>query len=1604
VSDEVLITRLAKLLREQPPRSAAGVEVRQLESLLRLYFRHVSPEDLQEMEPIDLLGGLVAHWYLMREREPAQFNTRVYNPDQEAHGWRCADTVVEIVGRDMPFLVDSVTWALNRRGLAIHLTLHPVLAVERDGRGQVTALHDPGEAPADATAEAVMRLHVDRQPEEALADLERAVRDVLDDVATATGDWQEMRQRCSDIARRVGDASPDLDAAAREELRAFVAWMHDDHFLFLATCRLSGVDDAGGELRVEPGSGLGLLAGGEHAAERAERWIAGLGVDIAEAADEVMVTKANARSTVHRPAYMDLVAVKERDAAGRVIALQCLIGLFSSGAYHTPPRQIPLLRQKVAAVFGGAQVSPRSHSGRVVANILDTFPRDTLFQITTAELLQTTLGILRLQERQRTRLFIVCDPFRRFYSCLVYLPRDRYNRDVRLAMQEILVEALGGSDVIFETHFSESILARVYFVIVVEPGRAVDYDAGQLERRIIDVATSWHDGLRAALYEQVDEALATRYLQDYARAFPSGYRDDWHPRIAVNDILRIEQALSTKRLGVHLYHPIADGADELHVRLYAPAAPIPLSRIIPVLEHMGLSVHGERPYRIRHPSGEMWIHDFLTHRPPGAQDGGRDLDGRFTETLLRVWDGLIDDDGFNGLVLLAGLTWKQALLLRAYSRYQHQIRVQYTQDYMVSVLNRHPVIVGLLCELFARLFDPDGARDAHAVEAIGARFEALLNDVVSLDEDAILRRYRNLIEATLRTNYFQRDARGEDKVHLSFKLDPRRVEGMPRPLPMYEIFVFAKRMEGVHLRGGPVARGGLRWSDRMEDYRTEILGLMKAQMVKNTVIVPVGSKGGFVVKDVADGDSRDLRQEKGIAAYQTLLRGMLDLTDNRDGDRVVPPPRVVRRDADDPYLVVAADKGTATFSDIANRVSAEYGFWLGDAFASGGSAGYDHKAMGITARGAWESVKRHFRELGTDIQREPFTVAGIGDMSGDVFGNGMLLSRRIRLLAAFNHRHIFIDPDPDPEVSFRERERLFALPRSAWSDYDTGLISRGGGVYSRTAKWIDLEPEARQLLGLNMRRVTPNALIRAILRAPVDLLWNGGIGTYVKCSQETHAQAYDKANDDVRVDADELRCRVVGEGGNLGFTQRARVEFALHGGLVYTDAIDNSAGVDCSDHEVNIKILLDRVVADGDMTLKQRNQLLVDMTEDVAALVLRDNYAQTQAISMVASDSAERLSEHARFIDLLEQRGVIDRELEGLPGKKALHARIARQQGLTRPEIAVLHAYSKMTYFEAVTQSDIPDSDFVVDRLVDYFPAALRDRFAERIRQHRLRREIVATVVAGVIPDRVGPGIGFRVREETGTDIANVARAYLVASAIFSIENLCGRIERLDNQVAAAVQVDMLASVARFVERVVTALVQLHDGPLDMQATSARFRDGVCGLWADLPETLADDDRRRFDERDAGLRAAGVPAELARDLAGLPPMAAALDVVAVAERAGVEARAASWVYSALNPALHLDWVGERVQALGVQTHWHLLARTRLQSALLRHRRDLAERVLQQGDASSPPAEMLAQWQQRHEQALKKHDQAMAEFKAGNVHDFAIMSLAVGQVGDLVAAS
>ncbi|TMH63040.1 MAG: NAD-glutamate dehydrogenase, partial [Betaproteobacteria bacterium] len=1344
-------------------------------------------EDLLERQPADLYGAALSHWNFARKRESGRARVRVFNPSIEEHGWQSTHTIVEIVNDDMPFLVDSVAMEVNRHGLTLHLVNHPIVAVERAADGALSGLAADGSK--TRRLESFIHVEVDRTTDTAAMEaLAIDITRVLDDVRAAVDDWQSMQTKARTIAANVATTPPPLPGDEIAEGVAFINWLADNHFTFLGyRCHDLVTVEGQDALQTVPGSSLGILR--ETRSKDVGTRFAALPPEVrayARRPELLIITKSTSRSTVHRPGFLDYIAIKRFNTKGEVCGEDRFLGLFTSAAYSAKPADIPLLRHKTSNVIRRAHLPPGGHAEKALINILDTYPRDELFQTSEEELLRIATGILHLGDRQRFRLFVRHDPFERFVTCLIYAPRENYTTELRQKWQELLMQAFNGTSSDFNVHLSESPLAQVMMTVRTTPGHIPDYDVRGLEALLVASARRWEDDLKDALIEALGEARGNTLFRAFGAAFPAGYREDFAARAAVHDIEMMDRLADAQPLGMSLYRPLEAPPGVMRFKLFHLGGPVPLSYSLPMLEHMGLEVIDERPHRIA-PEGRqpIWMHDLGMLAPNVDTEVEIDaLHGVFEDAFGRVFRGEVENDDFNRLVVRARLPAAEIVILRAYAKYLRQIGFALSQSFIEATLSAHADIAAMLIDLFKLRFDPDagagmGAKAAEQMRAI----EGALERVDNLSEDRVLRQYLALILATLRTNFWTDHA----KDFLSFKFDPAKVPGLPEPKPMFEIFVYSTRFEGVHLRGGKVARGGLRWSDRLEDFRTEVLGLMKAQMVKNTVIVPVGSKGGFVLKRAPSPADRDAYMKEGVACYQNYLRGLLDLTDNRVGDRIVPPPRVKRHDPDDPYLVVAADKGTATFSDYANGISKEYGFWLGDAFASGGSAGYDHKVMGITARGAWESVKRHFREMGTDTQTTDFTVAGIGDMSGDVFGNGMLLSRHIKLVAAFDHRHIFLDPNPDAAVGSAERERLFKLPRSSWGDYDTSLISPGGGVYPRSAKSIAVTPEVAKALAVRTEVMTPTELVNAILKAPVDLLYNGGIGTYVKAKSETNVQVGDRANDALRVNGRELRCKVVAEGGNLGCTQLGRIEYALSGGRIYTDAIDNSAGVDTSDHEVNIKILLGLPIAEGELTEKQRNVLLAEMTDDVAALVLRDNYFQTQALSVMNRIAPHLLDAQQRFIQFLEKGGRLNRALEYLPTDDEIVERRARGTGLATPEVAVLLAYSKIWLYDELLASRLPDDTWIETALARYFPTGLRERYAPYMTRHPLKRDIIATHVTNSMVNRVGSTYVHRLMETTGAKPYEIVRAYLLSREIFGFVPLWQAIEALDNKVDDAV-------------------------------------------------------------------------------------------------------------------------------------------------------------------------------------------------------------------------
>ncbi|MFG2647352.1 NAD-glutamate dehydrogenase [Streptomyces sp. NPDC048436] len=1587
-------------------------------AFLQRYYLHTAPEDLADRDPVDVFGAAFSHYRLAENRPQGTANVRVHTPTVEENGWTCSHSVVEVVTDDMPFLVDSVTNELSRQGRGIHVVIHPQVVVRRDLTGKLLeVLTDPGtDRPHDAVTESWIHVEMDRETDR--ADLKQISADllrILSDVRETVEDWEKMR----DAALRIADELPteptadDLRDQEVDEARELLRWLSENHFTFLGFREYDLTDDD--SLAAVPGTGLGILrADPKHDGEEdhpVSPSFSRLPADARAKAREhklLVLTKANSRATVHRPSYLDYVGVKKFDAEGNVIGERRFLGLFSSAAYTESVRRVPVIRRKVQEVLKGAGFSPNSHDGRDLLQILETYPRDELFQTPADELRSIVTSVLYLQERRRLRLYLRKDEYGRYYSALVYLPRDRYTTGVRLRIIDILKEELGGDSVDFTAWNTESILSRLHFVVRVAPGgglpQLTDADTDRIEARLVDAARSWSDGFAEALTAECGEERAAELLRRYSGSFPEGYKADHTPRAAVADLVHLEQLKQGgKDFALSLYEPVGAAPGERRFKIYRAGEQVSLSAVLPVLQRLGVEVTDERPYELRCTDRtNAWIYDFGL-RLPKSQNGNGDYLGddgreRFQEAFAAAWTGETEVDGFNSLVLRAGLNWRQAMVLRAYAKYLRQAGSTFSQDYMEDTLLNNVHTTRLLVSLFEARMSPDRQRaGTELTDGLLEELDGALDQVASLDEDRILRSFLTVIKATLRTNFFQEAGGGSPHNYVSMKFDPQAIPDLPAPRPAYEIWVYSPRVEGVHLRFGKVARGGLRWSDRREDFRTEILGLVKAQMVKNTVIVPVGAKGGFVAKQLPDpAVDRDAWLAEGVRCYKTFISALLDITDNLVAGEVVPPADVVRHDEDDTYLVVAADKGTATFSDIANEVAESYNFWLGDAFASGGSAGYDHKGMGITARGAWESVKRHFRELGTDTQSEDFTVVGVGDMSGDVFGNGMLLSEHIRLVAAFDHRHIVIDPRPNAETSYAERRRLFELPRSSWADYNKELLSAGGGIFPRSAKAIQLNAHIREALGIetNVAKMTPADLMKAILQAPVDLLWNGGIGTYVKSSAESNADVGDKANDAIRVDGSELRVKVVGEGGNLGLTQLGRIEFARAGGRINTDAIDNSAGVDTSDHEVNIKILLNAVVANGDMTVKQRNTFLAAMTDEVGHLVLRNNYAQNTALSNAVAQSPSLLHAHQRFMRRLGRDGHLNRALEFLPTDRQIRELLGSGRGLSQPELAVLLAYTKITAADELIQTTLPDDDYLRGLLHAYFPKALREKFPEQVDGHALRREIITTVLVNDTVNTGGSTFLHRLREETGASLEEIVRAQLAAREIFGLSKVWDAVEALDNVVAADVQTRVRLHSRRLVERGTRWLLNNRPQPLQLAETIDFFRTGVAEVWTELPKLLRGSDQEWYQSIRDELVGAGVPDELAQRVAGFSSAFPSLDIVAIADRTGKEPMAVAEVYYDLADRLRITQLMDRIIELPRADRWQSMARASIREDLYAAHAALTADVLAAGNGEDTPEQRFKAWEEKNAAILSRSRSTLDEIQSSDAFDLANLSVAM----------
>ena len=1589
------VTSACSLLKARSP---------ELARFCSAFYSGASPEDLDRFT-IQALASLAESVFdRSAVRWPEETHVEIFDfpATQSDSGFR--EIILLCVNEDMPFLFDSLMEELTAERLRLHGVFHPVIAQQRDAEGH-------REVSGDAVRESVIVLLLDPLLDQTRRDeLVRRLRNVFGQVRLAVRDWKNMLDRLRTTIDELKHNTSRIAPEMLSENVAFLEWVGANHFTFLG-CRDYEFDADGGRLSAAPESGLGILS--DTAARvigRADQ--ASLSAEIraflAEP-DALIITKASERSLVHRRVHMDYIGVKLFGVDGRLRGERRFIGLFTSSAYGRRPSEIPLLRLKVSRILQRAGFARDSHDGKALAHILDTYPREELFQANEDEIYETAIGVLRLGERPRVRVFLRFDRFDRFVSALVYVPRDRYDNQAGRKIHAILARAFNGRMSASSPVMDESLLTRIHFIVGRNDGPRPDVNVRQLEAEIRSAIRTWSDAFAQLVISEYGEAEGLRILRRNAEPPPARYRDAFPPEEAVKDLAALQVYLrSSDAIGVRAYRNFDDPRSALRLKLYTRGHVLPLSVSLPILENLGFRAIAENSYRLsfndEDQADAVSILDFQMERADGGPVSLAELKTRLEQAFRAVVAGQAENDGFNRLIVCAGLAWRDAVVLRTCAKFLRQAGMAFSQEYVEQALARNPDIATLLVSLFCNRHDPERENREAAIESVQTKINHALHDVPSLDDDRIIRRMRNVIECTLRTNFFQTDGKGRYSDYVAIKLDSRNIDELPLPRPFCEIFVYSPRVEGTHLRFGKIARGGIRWSDRREDFRTEILSLVKAQQIKNAVIVPVGAKGGFVPKQISAQATREEIQAAAISGYRTLINALFDLTDNIAPDGIIiPPPRTVRHDGDDPYLVVAADKGTATFSDYANEIPQPRGFWLGDAFASGGSHGYDHKKMGITAKGAWEAVKRHFREMGRDIQNEPFTCVGVGDMSGDVFGNGMLLSRKTKLLAAFDHRHIFIDPEPDSEMSWKERKRLFDLPRSSWADYNKALISKGGGVLSRSLKEIAVSLEIKAMTGLDKAAVSPGELIKSLLKTEIDLLWFGGIGTFVKAARQTNIEVGDRANDAVRINGAELRAKVVGEGANLGMTQLGRVEFALKGGRLNTDAIDNSAGVDTSDHEVNIKILFSGPLRRSEVSERERDELLNGMTDDVAVHVLRDNYDQTLAISVAEARSRRDLDSHMRFIRDLERRGLIDRAVEFLPNDNELHRRGQSEKGLTRPELAVLLAYAKLDLDGQLAAGELPDQPFFASELASYFPSPAVSHFPEEMIHHRLRREIIATALANRMVNLGGPVFVHRIEEISSAPAAAIARAFVLAEGAFELTALKLRVDSLDNRVAASAQIRAYNEIVELLRRLGLWFLANVPSRADLAETISVYRSGAQTLRGTFSNLVSAYEAAATEKRISDLQSAGVPLDVAEDVAVLPLLGGTPEIVLLAQTRSLSVDYVAGAYFAIGAAVGLDRLRGLAGQIAGHEHWDRLAVRRIMDDLFAGQRALAAEALMESGRDrthltrADGSDAAKRWADSHADALARTRSFLTELERSGELTVAKLTLANSQL-------
>lgn len=1545
---------------------------------------------------LSLLTGMALDWY----RVIRQFNSKtplveVYNPTIDDNGWESPNTVIVVAHKDMPFLLDSMRLELIANGATMKSVKSTVLTTIRE-KGELVSLRsvhstiDDTEAQGsnDSKNEALMYYEIDRRSTvKALNHVKKIVKQSLKKVAKVNKDYRAITSELLVTKEGLTPAPGLFSTGTVVEAKAFVDWLKSNNFTFLGYAYTVLQKD---EWVCEKSLGLvdsknfqELLCLNNHSD------------------DLLYYSKSPIRPNIHRPAYPDYIRIKHYNEQGKFCGEHHFLGLYTARVYRESVVSIPVLRRKVETIYENTGLMHNSYEGKMIRQVLEVFPRDELFQSRVDKLLKTVVAITQINERRIIKLFMRKELNNRFANAIIYIPRDMFSTNLREKILAYLSDAVGAQTYEYYTYFSESLLCRTYIIFRLDESQDKQWSAKALEQKVVELSQSWSECLEHELVDHFGEAQGLELAQRYAGCFPAFYQENTSMQSAIKDLDVIESLDASQPTSLYFYRQ--DDSNYINFKLFNFDKNITLSEVIPVLENLGLSVLEEHPYRIKKDDDCIFLHDFTLDYKQGNEFPKDDVIDFLEETFLRVWQGDAKNDMFNYLVLSAKLDWREVIILRAYAAYMKQMAFAFSQRAIAQALIAHPAIAQLLIAYFHAQFDPD-QHDTDFSERIKDDILSALDKVSNLTEDRIIRRYQEFMEFTLRTNFYQHDAEGDIKPYISFKFSPRNILDIPEPKPLYEIFVYSTRMEGVHLRGGAVARGGLRWSDRSEDYRTEVLGLVKAQQVKNSVIVPNGAKGGFISRNTHASMSRDEFLAEGISCYQWFIKGLLDITDNIVNNKIVPPKQVVRKDGDDAYLVVAADKGTATFSDIANAISAEYQHWLGDAFASGGSQGYDHKGMGITARGAWVSVQRHFKEKGINIQEENFTVVGVGDMAGDVFGNGMLLSEHIQLVAGFNHLHIFIDPNPDAAKSYKERQRLFDLPRSSWQDYSKELISKGGGIFERSAKSITITPEMKARFDIKANKLTPNDLINALLKSPVDLLWNGGIGTYVKASTESNASVGDKANDGLRVNGGELRCKVVGEGGNLGLTQLGRIEYALNGGSCNTDFIDNAAGVDCSDHEVNIKILLDAVLNDKKLSRKQRNQLLSKMTENVAELVLDNNYEQTQAISIAEREVRKRTNEYRRLINHLESSGKLHRSLEFIPSDEEIVDRLSKGQMLTRPELSTLASYVKVELKESLSSEKLSKDDYIAEIVTNAFPDHLCRKYKNYMYNHILRKEIIATQVANDMVNNMGITFHDRLKEATGESSVTIAKSYITAREIFKFNQFRQEIRSLDFVISANEQFELLANMMRRVRRATRWLIRTHRQGLSPGKDISLYQPLIQSI-ASIRSSLVDDaDREEWETQFDSYIGIGLSKEVASILSLPTHLYSGLDVAKISQDGKTTVKKAAQIHYLLGKEFGLFWFARWISDVKVENYWQAISRETFIGELDKHLCTLSLALLRLAGDKYTLTEAIDLWSRQYKRQVKRWRTMMKDLQSSSSTDFAMFSVAMRELLDLTEAS